>query len=149
MKRLLGVCLLLVSFGLSAAGGNPLTPESLPGGKVVAVAEVKALQRSGEAIFFDMRNAINYGRGHLPGARPLPYLERSEPVEAFDAAADQFDISALPKDRKQPVVFYSHGDTGWKSYKAAVQAVRAGYVRVHWFRGGVAAWEAAAEKLER
>jgi rhodanese-related sulfurtransferase len=46
-------------------------------------------------------------------------------------------------------VFYSDGLTGWKSYKAAVLAVKAGYKNVMYMRGGFAEWEAKGAPVER
>ena len=116
------------------------TPTTLKGGKVISADEAKSL--SGKAAFFDMRKAVSYGKGHLPGAKPLPYDQKSAKSENFDAAQDKFDMAQLPADKSAAVVFYSDGPTGWKSYKAAVIAVRNGYTNVMWFRGGTAEWEA-------
>lgn len=137
-----GFLALILAFASSAfAADDPETPKSLAGGKIVSAAEAKAL--GGKAAFFDMRKAVSYGKGHLPGAQPLPYDQKSDKSEKFDATLDKFDMSQLPTDKSAPVVFYSDGPTGWKSYKAAVIAIRNGYTNVSWFRGGTAEWEAA------
>jgi len=61
-------------------------------------------------------------------------------VPNFDASQDQFDLSKLPADKNAKIVIYSDGPTGWKSYKAAVMSVNAGYKNVMYFRGGYADW---------
>lgn len=122
---------------------KPETPLALQGGAVVGVQEARALLEGGKARFFDVRSAVNFGKAHLPGARPLPYKERSGFTEGFDASADRFDRSALPADKGETIVFYSDGPTGWKAYKAAVLAIRAGHRSVKWMREGFAGWSAA------
>jgi len=139
-----GLCALLaIAPGAFAQEDKPPTPTSLPGGAVVTVPEAKALLDGGKARFFDMRSAVNYGKGHLPGATPLPYKEKSSYRADFDASADSFDLGALPPDKTSVLLFYSDGPTGWKSYKAAVLAIRAGYRSVKWLREGFQGWTAA------
>jgi len=139
-----GLCALLVlAHGAWAQEEKPLTPASLPGGAVVTVNEAKALLDGGRARFFDMRSAVNFGKGHVPGATALPYKEKSSYSADFAASVDGFDLGALPSDKSSLLLFYSDGPTGWKSYKAAVLAVRAGYRNVKWLREGFSGWTAA------
>lgn len=130
------------------AADAPETPKTLSGAKVISADEAKALVGAKSAQFFDTRNALNYGKGHLPGAQTASYKEKSDKVETFDASKDEFDLSRLPGDKNARVVFYSDGPTGWKSYKAAVLAVRAGYKNVMYLRGGFAEWEAKGYGVE-
>ncbi len=132
---------LLIGLSLTAAGaGNAVpTPTALEGGKIVTVAEAKTLQEAG-AVFIDTRNPLNFGRGHVPGAIHIGYKNKSRKAVGFDASKDSFDMSRLPADKAGALVIYSHGDTGWKSYKAAVLAIRAGYTSVHWMRDGWSVW---------
>lgn len=135
--------MLVLNFGLAGASE---TPAALAGGKVVSAAEANALV--GKAHFFDMRKALNFGKGHVKGAIPLPYEGKSENAANFNAAQDTFDKSRLPADKKAPLVFYSDGPGGWKSYKAAVHAIRAGYTNVMWLRGGMTEWEAKGFEVD-
>ena len=132
----------LLFSALLHAGAVP-TPTSLDGGRIIDVDEAKGLLDGGEVHFIDTRSALNYGRGHVPGARLIPYGAKSEKRADFDASLDRFPLDRLPTDRDAALIFYSHGDTGWKSYKAAVLAIRAGHARVMWMRSGFAAWTAA------
>ncbi|MBP6337739.1 MAG: rhodanese-like domain-containing protein [Vitreoscilla sp.] len=124
------------------------TPTSLAGAKVIAVEEARKLADDKKATFIDTRNAMNFGKGHVPGARAVPYKGSSEDAADFDHAKDQFDIGKLPTAKDLPVVFYSDGPTGWKSYKAAAQAVKAGYKSVHYMRDGWSAWQAKGLPVE-
>ena len=128
-----------------AADEKPDTPTVLKGGKIITAEEAKALLDKKEARFFDFRAAVNYGKGHVPTAVALPYKGKSENKPDFDAALDEFDVSKLPADKSAKIVFYSDGPKGWKSYKAAVLAIRAGYKNVLWYRDGFDTW--IAKKL--
>lgn len=116
------------------------TPQTLAGGKVISVDDAKALLAKKTAMFVDTRSAVNFGKGHVPGAVAIPYKGSSDDVANFDASKDQFDLSKLPAGKDQPVVFYSDGPSGWKSYKAAVTAVKAGHKNVSYMRAGWAEW---------
>ncbi len=125
---------------------DPPTPQSAKGVEVISVDQARGLL--GKANFFDMRAPINYGKGHLKGATALPYEQKSEKGENFDGSKDKFDMAKLPKDKSAAIVFYSDGPTGWKSYKAAVLAARAGHTSVKWMREGTAGWTAKGLPLE-
>ena len=145
-------CLLAALFffcaGHAMAGSGVETLRSLEGGGIIEAEKAHELRENQAAEFFDMRSAVNYGKGHIPGARALPYIERSVKAVDFEAEKDRVDLSQLPGDKSRTLVFYSHGTTGWKSYKTAVLAIRAGYQDVRWFRGGLQAWEKRGFPLE-
>lgn len=141
LRAAIGAAALALACGASAQEKKPETPRSLAGAKVVSAEEAARLAQSKSAQFFDTRSAVNFGKGHVPGAKATPYMEKSDFAAAFDASQDRFDLGQLPSDKATPIVFYSDGPTGWKSYKAAVLAVRAGYKSVHYFRDGWAEWE--------
>lgn len=126
----------------------PPTPETLAGGKVITVQQAKMIIDHDGALFIDARNPLNYGRGHVPGAKLIPYQQQSAKSVDFDATMDEYDLSMLPANRDAPMIFYSHGDTGWKSYKMAVIAIRHGYSDVMWMREGFSRWQAAGYPVE-
>ncbi len=134
-----GMVILLMTNVALADKGIP-TPESLPGGKIILAMDAKSLLDQNKAMFFDVRNPINFGRGHVPGATALPYSGKSKKIVDFDMSLDKFDTSKLPEDKNSVIIIYSHGITGWKSYKAAVSAIHAGYKDVHWMREGFGKW---------
>jgi rhodanese-related sulfurtransferase len=124
------------------------TPATLPGGKIISVEEARKLSDSKSAFFVDTRSVINFGKGHVPGAHAIPYKSGSDDVAAFDASKDQFDLGKLPASKDQPLVFFSDGPTGWKSYKAAVLAIKAGYKNVNYMRSGWSEWQAKSLPVE-
>lgn len=151
MKQLIAQAVLATFFLATAPAqaNKPETPTTLNGAKVVSIEEARTLAASKAAVFVDTRNPMNFGKGHVPGAVTASYKEKSEPVENFDASQDSFTMEKLPADKSARIVFYSDGPTGWKSYKAAVLAVKAGYKNVMYMRGGFAEWEAKGAPVER
>jgi rhodanese-related sulfurtransferase len=118
------------------------TPRALPGATVVdAAAAAKLLAEGGQ--YYDVRTEAEFQRAHIAGAKLLPYVEKSPKDTDYDAQLDSFDVSKLPSAKGTPLVFACNGAECWKSYKASQAAVRAGYTRVHWFRGGLPEWRAA------
>jgi rsbT co-antagonist protein RsbR len=89
----------------------------------------------------DTRVAAEYAEAHIKGAISVPYKEKSAKDAGFDATQDSFDLTKLPADKNAPVVFYCNAGECWKSYKASVQAIKAGHKKVNWFRGGIPEWK--------
>ncbi len=85
----------------------------------------------------------------MPQARLVPYVEKSAKDTDFDAAADSFDLTKLPPDKAAPLVFACNGPECWKSYKSSLAAIKAGYTKVHWFRGGLPEWRGAGMTLAK
>lgn len=156
-KKIVSLTIVCAVFAVIAAYSGPAcavedkpdTPTTLEGGKVISAEEAKALLDKKGAKFFDMRSAINFGKGHLSGATPLPYKENSDYTTSFDGSKDVFDLSKLPADKGTAIVFYSDGPSGWKSYKAAILAKKAGYKKVMWLREGTKGWEAKKFPLQQ
>ena len=136
MFRNLLICLVILITASVAAAEEEYAPERLEGGIVISVDGAKAIDDIGEALFIDVRNPINYGRGHIPSAASMPFDGSSN-----DAAEAAGFLERLPKKKDTMIVIYSHGITGWKSYRAAFKAVEAGYRQIHWMREGFKAWE--------
>jgi rhodanese-related sulfurtransferase len=84
----------------------------------------------------------------VPGALLVPYGEKSAKEADFDRSQDQFDVAKLGPDRNASLIFYCNGAECWKSYKASVAAIQAGYKKVHWFRGGWPEWRSSGLKVD-
>ena len=132
----------------AVAADKSNTPTSLAGGKVISVDEGKKLADDKSAQFFDTRNLVNFGKGHVPGAKAVSYKEKSDFKPDFDVSVDSFEVDKLPADKAAKIVIYSDGPAGWKSYKAAVLAIKAGYKNVFWMREGFAGWTAKSYPVE-
>ena len=151
MKK--SIVLVLISvFVFAAAGlavaGNVDTPTDPPEGvSIVSADRAQEMMKENKMVVFDMRKALNYGKGHLPGAVSLPYkwTTKGDPSQR----TGEFDMSKLPKDKNQPIVFHSDGPSGWKSYYASKAAAEAGYKNVNWLREGFALWNEKGYPVER
>lgn len=147
-KTIIFTLIALFFISASVYAENPIVPDGLSGAKVINADECKKLI-SGNGKVFDVRNELEYGEGHLPGAVMLPYKEKSDKAANFDSSVDKFDTSKLPSDKSTPVVFYCNGDRCWKSYKSSVAAIKAGHKNVNWFRGGIPEWKEKGYPIEK
>jgi len=126
-----------VGFALPSLANE--TPATLAGTKVVGAEEVKKLLDAGVPVI-DTRVAAEFAEKSIKGAKSVPYKEKSAKEPGFDASVDQFDLAKLPADKNAPIVFYCNAGECWKSYKASTVAIKAGYSKVYWFRGGMPEW---------
>ncbi|MGE5651107.1 rhodanese-like domain-containing protein [Noviherbaspirillum sp. UKPF54] len=123
------------------------TPAALDGATVVSSDQVKKMLDAGTPVI-DARVANEYVEGHIKGAKNVPYKEKSAKATNFDASQDNFDLTKLPADKNASLVFYCNAGECWKSYKASIAALKAGYKKVFWFRGGFPEWKAKGYPVE-
>lgn len=136
------------SLGLMAAQVHAVdNPDKVSGATIVTADKAKELIAKGVAVF-DVRSANEFAEGHIKGAKLVAYKEKSAKVADFDAAADQFELAKLPADKNAEMIFYCNGLDCWKSYKATVTAVKAGYKKVYWLRGGLPEWKSKGGAVE-
>ncbi len=122
------------------------TPRQLPGASVADAVNVARLMTEG-ATYFDTRTEAEFKASHVPGAKWLPYIEKSAKDTDYDSALDSFDINKLPANKAAALVFACNGAECWKSYKASHAALKAGYSKVFWFRGGLPEWRTAERQV--
>ena len=151
MKKTLLALAAMVSMvfiaGSVMAAEKPLTPATLQGVTVVDDSWVKT--NHGKMKVFDVRKKAEYVEAHIPGAVSVPYDEKSEHVVDFDAKKDELDLSKFPADKNEPVITYCNGPRCWKSYKASVLLLRAGYKKVYWYRNdGSIGWKSKGYPVE-
>jgi rhodanese-related sulfurtransferase len=135
------------AFLFSATAFSADTPMSLTGAEMVDAAKVKSLMASG-ATAVDFRVAAEYAEGHIKGAISVPYKEKSPKAADYDFALDSVDLSKLPADKSAAIIGYCNGPECWKGYKGSDQAVKSGFKKVFWFRGGMPEWKAAGGSVE-
>jgi rhodanese-related sulfurtransferase/ABC-type phosphate/phosphonate transport system substrate-binding protein len=123
------------------------TPRALPGAIVVDAKMVAQMLQAG-ATYVDTRTDTEFKAGHVPGSVLVPYVEKSAKDADFDASLDKFEVAKLGPDRNADLVFACNGPECWKSFKAAHAAVKAGYRKVHWFRGGFPEWRSSGLKFD-
>jgi phage shock protein E len=102
----------------------------------VTVAEAKQIiARMPDLTVLDVRTPEEFMAGHLPGAVLLPVSD-----------VDQ-DAVTLVKDHNAPVLVYCKA--GKRSAIAVASLKAQGYTRLWDMTGGIVAWEAAGELVER
>jgi len=82
----------------------------------------------------------------IPGSEVLLYGGNAFDDATRDADyAKRFEglLAQLAPDKTRPLVFYTKGRDNWMAINAALRALKAGYVDVAWYRGGIDAWNAA------
>ena len=86
------------------AGAND-TPADLQGATIASAEQVKRMVDRG-VLLVDTRVGNEFAESHIKGAINIPYKERSPKAREFDASQDSFNLSKLPPDKGQPVIFY-------------------------------------------
>lgn len=125
---------------------HSMTPPSIPGGEVLTTIKLRDLLVTElTAVIFDVLPGKE--RATIPGALLVPGagLESNSNREA--AFADLLSMHA--PDKATPVVFFCLSYECWLSYNAALRAIKLGYQKVFWYRGGIDAWKAAKLPLVR
>ena len=76
------------------------TPRQLPGATVVDAVTVARLMTEG-ATYFDTRTEAEFKAGHVPGAKWLPYVEKSAKDTDYDTKLDTFDTASCRPTRRR------------------------------------------------
>lgn len=108
------------------------SPESIVGATTVDVSDARQLFDKG-AVFIDVRDALSYNLGHIPGAVHLDFND--------DVFAVLYVSESL--DRRTPVVFYCDSALASAGAMASFFAANWGYENVFFFRDGYYAWMAS------
>ena len=106
------------------------------GGPWVTIAQATHLINREDAAMIDVREAGDYGAGHILGARNLP-LARLESGESGEFA----------KRKDKPLIVYDDG--GERAAKAAAALRKQGFGRVVNLAGGLGAWKQAGLPVEK
>lgn len=143
------------STALHSGAMHGATPASIPGGQVVTTRQLVATldaRREGGAnalpplLLFDVLGGVE----RLPGA--LNAVPAHQAGSFDDHVQREFGayLKQVTQGRQDlPLVFYCASTMCWMSYNAALRAIRMGYQKVGWYRGGVEAWKEAGLPIER
>lgn len=143
----------LRDFGVSAKStlesdvGTP-TPLDIPSGRRITTQEVQDLvARDRRTLLIDVLD------GHHPatlqGAIYMPLA--GYPGDVRDATQTRVAAqlhTASDGDLSRPLVFFCMGPVCWESYNAVLRAAAAGHTDLYWYRGGLAAWQAAGLPMQ-
>jgi rhodanese-related sulfurtransferase len=103
------------------------------GGRSVNAAGATQLINKRNAVVVDIREAAEFGKGHLPQAKSAPLAELANKA------------AALAKDKSVPIIVVCQ--TGQRAGKAHAALKQAGYSEIYSLEGGVAAWQQAGLPL--
>jgi rhodanese-related sulfurtransferase len=105
------------------------------GYKAVSPAQLTLLINREDALVLDVGALNDFQKGHITGARHQPMSQLDPQAKALAAAKDK------------PVALVDR--TGMQSAQAARKLAKAGFSRVYWLEGGLAAWQQADLPLSR
>lgn len=125
------------------------TPTTIPGGKVVGTRQLAQWMQGqqGPQGKVMLLHAIG-SSAHLPNATPAtPASQGGGFDDQIQREFGEYLQTATGGDRSRLVVTYCQGVRCWGSYNAALRAIHMGYTNVHWYRGGMDAWQQAGLPL--
>jgi PQQ-dependent catabolism-associated CXXCW motif protein len=132
------------------------TPRAIPGGRVIGTAELELAVRRGMldgSPFLPIDVAYYRDENHVvvPEIGAHHHINRGGQAGTFDDEIQKElkeRLAELTKgDLNMPLVFFCIGARCWLSYNASLRAVKLGYTRVYWYRGGINAWRAVRNPL--
>ena len=124
------------------------TPLDIPAGRRVTTEQVRELM-AGDAnpILVDVLESA-HGRT-LTGAHWIPAIGRAgEFTDAHQVNGKTAIDSLTGGDTGRALIFYCIGANCWESYNATLRAAAMGYTNLHWYRGGLQAWEDAGLPMQ-
>ncbi len=134
--------------GLTRDVGNN-TPLAIPGGRVIRTGELEAAFNRGtlEGVPFLMIDAWRRSDSeqvYIPGSKYIGYAGDYGTFDDGIQRGLKEELAKLTNDNlDMPLVFFCIGAKCWESYNAALRAIKLGYRKVYWYRGGINAWQAA------
>lgn len=120
----------LFSWAWPAAADKPVAPADVPGATGVSAEKlVELVATLPQLVVIDSRRQEEFEKGHIEGA-----------VNLLDTDMSQASLARLVAKTDTPVLFYCNGERCLRSSNAAKLALKWGYSKVYWFRGGWKEW---------
>ena len=136
------------------------TPDTVPGGRVVHTAALKAMLDTHHVALIDVMTAQRRPEGMRPEAPWMPMPRRDLPGStwlpdvgrgAINAELEAYFRANLEratgKDKGAIVVFYCLADC-WLSWNATKRAAELGWRNAYWYPDGTSGWAAAGLPLQ-
>lgn len=126
---------------------NSPTPNSIPGGRIVTTKELMQTIQDRPPAFFviDVLGEAEVLPDAVSGAWMGQFGTFVDPMQKYFSQV----LEQGTQGRKDTVlVFYGRSLNEWSAYNAALRAIKAGYTRVLWYRGGLEAWKYAGFPTE-
>lgn len=113
-----------------ADGSAPKSPEFIDGTtKVTAEGFIELVESEPSLVVIDSR---------IPGDRKQGYVEGSISLPDIDTTCDSL-AKNIP-EKSSAALFYCNGVKCGRSAKAVQVALKCGYNKIYWFRGGFEEW---------
>jgi rhodanese-related sulfurtransferase len=128
------IFLILIAFVSGAMLVWPLVRRGT-GGPWVSTLEATQLMNRSDALVVDVRDAAEYAKGHILGAKSVPLAE-------IERRAGELD-----KHKSKPVIV--HCGNGDRAGGAVARLRKSGFENVHNLAGGFAAWQQAGLPIEK
>jgi rhodanese-related sulfurtransferase len=117
--------------GPSPAADKVLAPETIPGTvKVDAEGLLALVEKTPNLVLIDARIRQDRQQGYIEGSVSLPDVETS---------CDS--LKKIIPSKSSPVLFYCNGPKCGRSVTSSRLALKCGFTRVYWFRGGFEEWK--------
>lgn len=129
---LFGLALMLCS-GLAAAtppAVKVIIPDTIPGTtRVDAEAVIELASKTPNLVIIDARIEGDRKHGFIEGSISLP-----------DAQTNCASLAKIIPKKNSPTLFYCNGVNCGRSVTASKIALKCGYTKLYWFRGGYEEW---------
>ncbi|MGO9134744.1 MAG: rhodanese-like domain-containing protein [Methylovirgula sp.] len=131
---------------------NGPTPRTIPGGNAITTQDLYHMLANGKLPGTDRKVSILLidvdSEPHartIPSSLRWPYAGAGGTFDAKDKVQRQLfdDLSKAVTSSNTAIIFFSRDSKSWEGYNAALRALQMGYSNVYWYRGGLAAWQAA------
>ncbi len=117
---------------LWAQADRTLAPENIEGSRKVTAEDIFALvEKIPDLLIIDARIRADRKQGYLESSVSLP-----------DIKTNCTSLKKTIKKKSSPVLFYCNGPKCGRSAKSVEKALKCGYNKVYWFRGGFEEWVA-------
>ena len=130
MRSKLALALFMMQLAFPVLADKPIAPDSVPGTTQVSAEQaVELILANPKMVIIDSRHAEEFAKGHIDGA-----------VNLLDTDTSPETLARHLAGKDAPVLLYCNGERCLRSSNAAKIAVKAGYKKVYWFRGGWMEW---------
>src|SRR5262249_29789636 len=123
------------------------TPLTIPGGRTIGTGMLENALARGKldgASFLTIDAWKPEHRVYIPRSIYIPYAGDFGTLEDEIQQRLKDELATLTSGSlEMPLVFFCYGAKCWESYNAALRAIKLGYTKVYWYRGGISSWEAA------
>ena len=134
------ITLLSLSFlFFGTAHATEKTPESVDGTtKVTAEEVIDLIGEMDDIVIVDARKSSDRAKGWIEDSIGLPNTDTTEA-----------SLAKIAPNKAGPIIFYCNGVKCGRSVESARNALKWGYSKIYWFRGGMSEWEAKSLPVVR